>query len=53
MFAMFTGSEFGRGFALASSEKSNLSSYLDAYRRNRAKLIRQVPVSTTPLIRAA
>jgi hypothetical protein len=53
MFALFTGSEFGRGFAQAGSQKSNLSSYLDAYRRNRAKLNRQVPVSTTPLVRAA
>ncbi len=53
MFTLFTGSEFGRGFALNGSQKSDLSSYLAAYRRNRAKLSRQLPSNVTPLARAA
>lgn len=53
MFTLFTGSEFGRGFVAAGSQKSNLSSYLEAYRRNRAKLNRQSVAAATPLAHAA
>jgi hypothetical protein len=50
MFTLFTSSQFGRGLSSNSSETSNLSTYLAAYRRNRAKRASQSPLN---LARAA
>jgi hypothetical protein len=53
MFTLFTGSNFGRGFELSNTGSQNLASYLEAYRRNRAKIRRQAALLDSPIARAA
>jgi hypothetical protein len=45
MFALFTGSNFGRGFVANSTSNARLGAKLTNYRRQRARLICQVPFS--------
>jgi hypothetical protein len=45
MFAVFTGSNFGRGFTPQSTGNARLGAKLASYRRQRARLMRQAPFS--------
>jgi hypothetical protein len=43
MFSVFTGSNFGRGLGMNNAANSRLGAQLASYRRQRARLRRDVP----------
>jgi hypothetical protein len=53
MFTLFTPTQFGRSISYNSASQSDLSTYLAAYRRNRAKIRNQSAIAAAPAARAA